>query len=177
MTPTKTHTEITDAFEHRLGYALLQLHEEEQGTCKKKNYTCKWRIIWTNNTVLKPNYKHVPPIYLEVIGIRWALLGTQYFSWMEKEALLGMHRPPSTGLDIKRSTQYAWKDQGPLYGPLALQLHQKYFTGKKNLMGDARLRAPDTQAIKWVTDPTTPEMDAEFWRRVLVRQVKATNHV
>ena len=51
----------------------------------------------------------------------------------------------------------------------------KHIPGKKNLMSDALSRMPNTTPRRWISDPTTEQMDAEFCRQVLGRQVKATD--
>ena len=52
----------------------------------------------------------------------------------------------------------------------------EHIPGKKNLMADALSRAPKTQPGKWISGPTTLDKDAEFCRRVFIRQVKTTDH-
>ena len=54
-------------------------------------------------------------------------------------------------------------------------LVMRHIPGKKNLMSDALSRMPNTTPRRWIADPTTEEMDAEFCRQVLGRQVKATD--
>ena len=51
----------------------------------------------------------------------------------------------------------------------------RHITQKMSLMGDALSGAPNTPPKRWVSDPSTPDMDVVFYRRVFTRQVLATD--
>ena len=64
---TKPLKYIGDASSYDLGYVLLQWHEEEECRCED------------NSTTLKPSYRHLSSIYLEMISIHWGVRDAQYF--------------------------------------------------------------------------------------------------
>ena len=48
--------------------------------------------------------------------------------------------------------------------------------GEKNLMSGMLLRATNTKPRRWVPNPATLDIDMEFCRRVVSKQVKATDN-
>ena len=174
--PDKPHRVVTDASDEGIGYTVQQKHDDEECTCKKKVCTCKWRILWANSTTLKPGYKHIPAIYLEAIGIRWALQDAQFY-------LKGNRKPFEVMTDHHALVPLSKKELPDLPEKLRdifmdmrpFNLVMKHIPGKKNLMSDALSRMPNTTPRRWISDPTTEQMDAEFCRQVLGRQVKATD--
>ena len=172
----KPHRVVTDASDEGIGYTFQQKHDDEECTCKKRVCTCKWRILWANSTTLKPGYKHIPAIYLKEIGIRWALQDAQFY-------LKGNRKPFEKLTDHHALVPLFRKELPDLHEKLKdiimdmrpYNLVMKHIPGKKNLMSDALSRMPNTTPRRWIADPTTEEMDAEFCRQVLGRQVKATD--
>ena len=167
---------LTDSSEMGVGYLLAQWHQEAECHCKKKVCKCKWKILWANSTTLKKSYKGVPPIYLEAIGVRWAVQDAAFYLKglrnpfeivTDHVALLGLSRKEL--VDVPEKLRDIFMFLRPYH------CFWSHIPGSKHLMADCLSRLPNTADRSWVASPTTAEMDAEFCRSIPVRKVKATD--
>ena len=181
--PEKPLRMITDASDDGIGYTLLLWHEDEECTCKAKEFktknktcTCRWRVLWANSTTLKPGYKHLPAIYLEAIAVDWALRDAQFYLkgsrtpfeiCTDHHALIGLSKKELP--DLPDKLRSVFMNMRPY------NFFMTHIPGKRNLLSDALSRSPNTTQRRWTAESTTKEMDSEFCRQVLSRQVKATD--
>ena len=167
---------LTDSSELGIGYLLAQWHQEAACHCKKQVCNCRWKILWANSTTLKKSYKGTPPIYLEAIGIRWAVQDAAFYLKGVRSpfeivtdhiALVGLSKKELP--DLPEKLRDIFMDMRPYH------CFWTHCPGSRHLMADCLSRMPNTTKRWWVEEPTTPDMDAEFCRRIAVRQVTATD--
>ena len=167
---------LLDSSELGFGYLIAQWHQEKDCTCKKQVCTCRWRILWANSTTLKKSYKGIPPIYMEAIGARWALKDAAFY-------LKGVRSPFEVVTDHHALVGLSRKELPDLPEKLRdifmeIRPYNCFWThcpGAKNLMADCLSRMPNTTKRRWVEEPTNKEMDYEFCRKIMARQVTATD--
>ena len=179
--PEKPLRLITDASDEGIGYTLLLWHQEEECTCKAKQFTekactCRWRVLIANSTTLKQGYKGLPAIYLEAVAIDWALRDAQFYLkgcrnpfeiCTDHHALIGLAKKELP--DLPEKLRSVFMNMRPY------NFFMTHIPGKRNLLSDALSRMPNTIPRRWTAEATTEEMDAEFCRQVLGSQVKATD--
>ena len=167
---------LTDSSELGIGYLLAQWHENSTCHCGRQVCRCKWKILWANSTTLKPSYKGVPPIYIEAIGARWAVQDAAFY-------LKGARSPfeivtdhiALVGLSKKVLPDLPEKLRGIFMDMRPYNCFWTHCPGARHLMADCLSRMPNTTVRKWVQEPTTSDMDAEFCRKIAIRQVTATD--
>ena len=142
---TKPLKYIGDASSYGLGYVLLQWHEKEECRCedKSKVCTCRWRLLWANSTTLKPSYRHLSSIYLEMISIHWGVRDAQYF-------IKGCVNPVTVVTDHYALVGISHKDIHDIPEKLRdmfmdlqhFQLNFVFLPGRRNQIADALSRRP-----------------------------------
>ena len=173
LLPTRV---LLDSSELGFGYLIAQWHQEKDCTCKKEVCTCRWRILWANSTTLKKSYKGIPPIYMEAIGAKWALKDAAFY-------LKGVRSPFEIVTDHHALVGLSKKELPDLPEKLRdifmeIRPYHCFWThcpGARHLMADCLSRMPNTAKRRWVEEPTTKEMDYEFCRKIMARQVTATD--
>ena len=167
---------LIDSSELGIGYLVAQWHQEAVCHCGREVCKCRWKILWANSTTLKASYKGVPPIYLEAIGVRWAVQDAAFY-------LKGVRSPfeivtdhiALVGLSKKELPDLPEKLRGIFMDLRPYHCFWTHCPGSRHLMADCLSRMPNTMVRRWVDEPTTSAMDAEFCRRIAVRQVTATD--
>jgi hypothetical protein len=77
--PQKKTQVFHDACETGLAYMIMQKDESGKCWCNGgEKCFCLWKILWCHSRALKPSYKGLPPLYLEVIGHHFALTDGQF---------------------------------------------------------------------------------------------------
>ena len=142
---TKPLKYIGDASSYGLGYVLLQWHEEEECRCEDKSKICgcRWRLLWANSTTLKPSYRHLSSIYLEMISIHWGVRDAQYF-------IKGCVNPVTVVTDHYALVGISHKDIHDIPEKLRdmfmdlqhFQLNFVFLAGRRNQIADALSRRP-----------------------------------
>ena len=173
LLPTRV---LLDSSELGFGYLIAQWHQEKDCTCKKEVCTCRWRILWANSTTLKKSYKGIPPVYMEAIGGRWALKDAAFY-------LKGVRSPFEIVTDHHALVGLSKKELPDLPEKLRdifmeIRPYNCFWThcpGARHLMADCLSRMPNTTTRRWVEEPTTKAMDYEFCRKIMARQVTATD--
>ena len=181
--PDKPLRLITDASDEGVGYTLLLWHKDEECSCKAKEFstkfktcTCKWRVLWANSTTLKQGYKGLPAIYLEAIAIDWALRDAQfYLKGCRKPFEICTDHHALIGLSKKELPDLPEKLRGVFMNMRPYNFFMTHIPGKRNLLSDALSRSPNTMPRRWSAESTTEEMDSEFCRQVLGKQILATD--
>ena len=167
---------LLDSSELGFGYLIAQWHQDKDCSCKKPVCTCRWRILWANSTTLKKSYKGIPPIYMEAIGARWALKDAAFY-------LKGVRSPfeivtdhhALVGLSKKELPDLPEKLRDIFMEIRPYNCFWSHCPGARNLMADCLSRMPNTTKRRWVEEPTNSDMDYEFCRKIMARQVTATD--
>ena len=167
---------LIDTSELGIGYLIAQWHQEAACHCRRTVCNCRWKVLWANSTTLKSSYKGVPPIYLELIGVRWAVQDAAFYLKGARSpfeivtdhiALVGLSKKELH--DVPDKMRSIFMDLRPYH---AFWTH---CPGARHLMADCLSRQPNTMPRRWVEEATTPDMDGEFCRSIKVRQVTATD--
>ena len=128
--------------------------------------------MWCHSRALKPSYKGLPPLYLEVIGHHWAITDDQFY-------LKGMREPFEAVTDhyaLVALTNKSLADLTVKLKELFLKLRPyNYYTthiaGAGNIVSDALSRA-----VCWSKKPDVEKEEEAFEegvKRVFARKVMA----